>query len=289
MPSKKEKLALSTLTLPGLKVAEKIARELHIDINVPKRLSEKTKLKTVVFDSLYSFMEQNFHKFTGHIVIAATGLVVREIAPFLKDKKTDPAVVSLGQDGRYVISLLSGHLGGGNELAKRVASITQGTPIINTATDIAKVPAMEMLARDLGLHITDFQKLPAVSRELSEGSKVPLYDPEGFLTDALKPWKELFPELAEDIAFSKKAPEVPSIYVDYQLRDFPDNAMVMVPQALSLGLGCHRGIEFQAVKDFVSQIFAQNKLSLLAVAKVATVELRKNEPALIQLAKELER
>jgi cobalt-precorrin 5A hydrolase len=287
----KDMLALYAVTAPGLKVAELIAKELDLELHLPLRLADKTTLKSIPFDSLHTRLAEIFHKRTGHIIIAATGLVVREIAPLIKDKKTDPAVVTLGQDGKFVISLLSGHLGGANDLAKKVALITGGTAVINTATDIAKVPAMEVLARDLNLHIKDFSKLAAVSRDLSEGSKVPLYDPYGFLTEALLPHKELFPKIEEEDAYDIERQNInPSIYVDYRLSpNLPEKALLMAPEALAIGLGCHRGIEYSRVYDFVSDIFAKNQLLLSSVAIVATVELRKDESALIQLAKTLER
>jgi cobalt-precorrin 5A hydrolase len=284
MTGVKDKVAIYALTLPGLKLAEKISIDLKADLCLPKRLKEKSDLKSINFETLSAFFKESFRKYSGHIVIAATGLVVREIAPYLKDKKSDPAVVTLGQDGKYVISLLSGHLGGANLLAEKVAKITQGTAIINTATDIAKVPAMEMVARERDLTIADFKKLPAVSRELSEGAKIPLYDPYGYLTDALKPWKHIFPPIDEKDAFSNKALG-PSVYVDYHLKDFPKDALVLIPKALALGMGCHKGIELDKVKDFVTEVFEKEKLSLKAVAVLATVEIRKNEPALNEFAK----
>jgi cobalt-precorrin 5A hydrolase len=268
----------------------KIASALKADLFLPSRLSLKTPSPSLTMESLGKALRENFKKYRGHVVVAAAGLVVREIAPLLESKRSDPAVVVLGQDGAFVVSLLSGHLGGGNDLARRVAEITGGRAVVSTATDIAGVPALEVLARDRGLGILDFKKLPAVSRTLAEGGRVPLYDPEGFLAEALEPWEELFPRLRDDEAFAEETPRRPrgpSLYVDYRLRSFPKEALVLAPKVLALGVGCHRGIEFSALWSFVGEVFSREKLALEAVALVATAEIRQEEPAILELAREL--
>lgn len=276
--------AVYALTLPGLRVAEAIAKGLPAELHLPERLSGKTGMVSTAFGSLAPHLREAFGKYRGHVLVAATGLVVREIAPLLRDKTTDPAVVTLGQDGRHVISLLSGHLGGGNELAEKVAAITGGIAVINTATDIAGAPALEMVARDLGLHILDPGPLAAVSRELSEGAKVPLYDPLGVLAEALGPWEGRFPRIPEGGAFGGGAPAGPSVYVDYRAGDFPKNALVLIPKALALGVGCHKGIAFATLWDFVSEVFARECLYAQAVSVVATADIRREEPAILGLA-----
>jgi cobalt-precorrin 5A hydrolase len=218
--------------------------------------------------------------------------VVREIAPHLVNKASDPAVVSLGQDGRFVISLLSGHLGGGNALSEAVAALTGGTAVINTATDIAGVPALEMTAREHDLTILDLKPLSGVSRRLSEGKAVPLFDPLGFLDKALEPWSGLFPRIAVQGAYdpgSPGYPKGPSVYVEHRLMDFPPGALVMVPPFLALGVGCHRGIEFSELWGFLDGVFAEEGLSPYSAAVVATADIRKDEPAFLELARWLRR
>jgi cobalt-precorrin 5A hydrolase len=237
-------------------------------------------------------ISRTFGLYRGHVAVAATGLVVRAIAPHLADKKTDPAVVSLGQDGRYAVSLLSGHLGGGNDLARAVAELTGGTAVINTATDIESKPSLEVLARDCHLAIEDFSRLPPVSRVLSEGGKVPLYDPDNFLAPRLAEWRRFFPPIAEACAFDGAAPghpRTPSLYVDYRLRPFPREALVMRPPALALGVGCHRHLDVEDLTSLVDRVLADNRLSPLSLALISTAEIRAGEPALLELARRYSR
>jgi cobalt-precorrin 5A hydrolase len=283
------KYAVYALTLPGLRVAETIRAGLGADLYATERLMERTEAPSLGFTNLCGKLKETFPLYEGHIIVAATGLVVRAIAPHIKDKKTDPAVVTLGQDGHFVISLLSGHLGGGNELAKKVALITGGTPVINTATDIAQKPAMEVVARDLGLSIEDFSALAPVSRELSEGSKVPLWDPGGWLSSYLEPWKEDFPllEREEDLPGRGGNPLLPFIYVDYRAIPLPPEALVIRPPALAIGMGCHKGVDYEIVKSLIDMVFKEEGLSTLSIAVIATAEIRGGEPALNELSERL--
>jgi cobalt-precorrin 5A hydrolase len=284
--------AVYALTLPGLRVAESVSKGLGADLFATDRLISKTEIPSQGFSSLCGKLKETFPLYEGHIIVAATGLVVRAIAPHIKDKKTDPAVVTLGQDGKFVISLLSGHLGGGNELAKKTALITGGTPVVNTATDIAHKPAMEVVARDLGLIIEDFGALAPVSRELSEGSKVPLWDPGAWLSPRLLPWEEDFPILTKVEDFpggSGGSPPLPFIYVDYKVRELPPYALVIRPPALSIGMGCHKGVDYETLRSLVDQVFYEEGFSPLSIAVVATAEIRGGEAAINELAKKLGR
>ncbi|MDR1166702.1 MAG: cobalamin biosynthesis protein [Deltaproteobacteria bacterium] len=282
------KIAVYALTIPGLIIAEKICAGLRADLHIPKRLMDKTAYPAKAFEGFCRHMSGSFFKYQGHVVIAATGLAVRAVAPFVRDKKSDPAVVSLGQDGKYAISLLSGHLGGGNDLARKVAAITGGSPVINTATDIASKPAMEVVARNLGLVVENFARLPAVSRELSEGGKVPVYDPDLFLLPELAQWADSFPVLDSVAAFDPENPAYPkgpSVYVGYRAEALPPEALALRPPVLSLGVGCHRGLAFAELEKFLDKVFAEFQIARRSIVILSTVETRVAEPALLELAK----
>jgi cobalt-precorrin 5A hydrolase len=276
------------VTLQGLKIAGIIAAGLSGDLYAPERLAPHSPPGTRFYATFLELLAGTFNAYRGHVAVAATGLMVRAIAPHLKDKKTDPAVVSLGQDGRFAVSLLSGHLGGGNDLARAVAELTGGTAVINTATDIESKPSLEVLARDCRLAIEDFSKLPPVSRVLAEGGKVPLYDPDNFLAPRLVEWRRYFPPIAESSAFDETAPghpRTPSVYVDYRLRPFPREALVMRPPALALGVGCHRDLQLSDLTGLIDKVLSDSLLSPLSLALISTAEIRASEPALQELAR----
>ncbi len=111
----------------------------------------------------------------GLICIMAAGIVVRSIAPLIRDKRKDPCVIVLDENGKFVISLLSGHYGGGNELARRVASIIGGQPVITTASDVTGHTSIDLWAKENNLTINDPRKLTAVSAKLINQGFVTIY------------------------------------------------------------------------------------------------------------------
>ena len=106
------------------------------------------------------------------VFVMASGIVVRCIAPYIQSKTSDPAVLVLDQNGRFVISLLSGHLGGANALAVKIAGLCGGTPVITTATDVAGVPAMDVFAKENGLVIENIESLKYISSAMVEKKPV---------------------------------------------------------------------------------------------------------------------
>jgi cobalt-precorrin 5A hydrolase len=136
-----------------------------------------------VFLRLGKALAQNFPRYAGHLVFAASGIVVRTIAPLLKDKTQDPAIVVLDQRGRWAISLVSGHLGGANTLAQEAASILGGQAVITTATDSAGLPSLEMVALERGIKVENLSALSKVSGTLLAREPVPVFDPKGWLDD----------------------------------------------------------------------------------------------------------
>ena len=286
------RVAVYALTRRGAALAARLREGLAVlseetVLFLPRRLEPDfpaTTGRLVFFDALKEALTANFHEFQGQVVVGAAGLVVRLIAPVLTTKKEDPAVVVLPQDGRFAVSLLSGHLGGGNELAWAAARLTGGQAVVSTATDVEGLPALEMLARDHDLTIENFAALPAVSRALVDGVKVPVFDPHGFLAPHLAPWAEVFEAIHAPVEAAR-----PQVRVDWRVR--PDDAEVLTlrPKAVALGLGCHRGIDAAEMRDFIQASLNEAAVSPLSVALLASVETRRTEPALLEISREMSR
>ena len=139
--------AIYPFTEKGLVRAREIAAGLGPDTEI--RTSHPTRDKDVLFLPGKKFnarLAADWHKFDAHIFVGATGIAVRKIAPLLQDKASDPAILTCSENGNFVISLTSGHLGGANRLARRVARITGGHAVISTATDINGLPALDDIA-----------------------------------------------------------------------------------------------------------------------------------------------
>ena len=130
------------------------------------------------FDRLRDLVDETFYKFDALIFVGALGIAVRMIAPHIVDKLNDPAVVCVDERGRHVISVLSGHVGGANELTRRLATSLNAEPIITTATDVEALPAVDAFTSNLGLMPRPKEAIKMINRAVLEGRRVIVTDGE---------------------------------------------------------------------------------------------------------------
>ncbi len=270
------------LTAAGAALARRIRRGLPGSLPcLPQALA--TEPDDLAFVRLAEAFGEAFAKGENLVCVMAAGIVVRSLAPYLKGKDTDPAVVVVDEAGRFAISLLSGHLGGANDLARRVAQILGGAPVITTATDVHGLPALDVLARELGLAIDNLAGVRPVHMALLEGRPFRMVDPDGFLDKVVSMHPELFdmePDLDRALAGSG-----PAVYVGCRERDWPPEWLRLRPKNLVAGMGCHKGTPAAELVDFIKATFQQAGLSLFSLKALATIEAKKEEPGLQMAAR----
>jgi cobalt-precorrin 5A hydrolase len=238
-----------------------------------------------VFRRLSRVFEQAFQGKENLVCIMATGIVVRSIAPYLKGKDLDPAVVVVDEAGQFAISLLSGHLGGANDLAREVAQLLDGTPVITTASEVRGLPALDVLASRLGLSIENLAGVRSIQSALLSGRSIRVVDPDGFLTGLLGEYPGLFtrePHLEAALVAGR-----PTIYVGFREGRWPDLWLVLRPRNLVAGVGCHLGTPGSEIMDFLKSTFQKERLSLSSLKALATAEAKKDEPGLQEAARSL--
>jgi cobalt-precorrin 5A hydrolase len=238
------------------------------------------------FDRLAKVFGEAFAHKENLVCIMATGIVVRHLAPFLRGKDRDPAVVVLDEGGRFAISLLSGHLGGANDLARQVAAALGGTPVITTATDVRDLPSLDVLAQKAGLIVENPSAVREVSMALLSGRQVRLVDPEACLTPHLSGYETCFqlePHLPDELASIPP----PAVYVGIQERKWPSGWLRLRPPCLVAGVGCHHGTSAREVVEFIQKVFRQAGLSLKSLKALATISRRKDAPGLREAARQL--
>ena len=169
--------AILAVTAAGVEVAEKISA----------RIGGQIFCKGKNFDSLKDFVAEIFNKFDALIFICAAGIAVRIIAPHIVSKLSDPAVIVIDERGRNVISLLSGHVGGGNELTLKIATAINANPVITTATDVENKFAADSFAAKLGLVPTPKSAIKAINSAVLRDE--PIYLTAGNVTLNLVPQK----------------------------------------------------------------------------------------------------
>lgn len=274
--------AVLALTEAGADLAERIAAELPADLYLPARLAESRQARA--FDSLGQAAAKAFSVYSGLIFVAATGIVVRSIGPLLRGKDRDPAVVVLDQTGRFAISLLSGHLGGANELAAEIGRLIGAQPVITTATDTAGLTAVDVLAARRDMTIANLPALRAVNMALLEGRPLQVLDTEdrlGLRADPPPGYRPIFLEALEQWQAG-----LPGLFVTWHQGAPPDPAtcLLLHPRVLIAGLGCHRGTPASEILQLLESIFREHRLSFSSIACLCSTSKRAQEKGLAEAA-----
>ena len=211
------------------------------------------------------------------IFVGALGIAVRNIAPFVKDKCKDPAVLCIDEQGTFVISVLSGHIGGANRFASKLADALGAAAVITTATDLRHRFSVDSWAAASGLIIDDMKAAKAVSAAVLEG-EVPMESDLPVLSD-LPPGVRK----AED---GKKPEKGPGILVSWEVRQPFSPTLRLIPCCLHLGIGCRKGIAREAVANAVDKVLREHRIDPRAVKGVYSIDLKKDEPGLTAYCRE---
>lgn len=244
--------------------------------SLAKRLQQHFGGRTASKSGLAEQVQEAFDTEEALVFVMAAGIAVRMIAPLLKSKASDPAVLVLDQQGKHVISLLSGHLGGANALAREVASYLGGEAVITTATDVENVPAFDLFAKQNHLVIENLNELRYISGALVAGDAVSL------CTD--------FPVAQDALPESIRLEHFPSLpcavqITDRMAADKAKHTLLLRPKSLVLGVGCKRNIAPEHLEQCFFTFLEEHHLALLSVSKLATISLKQNEPAIRALCK----
>lgn len=228
----------------------------------------KDKIKAV---GLNEITKEAMEKAKGIIFISSTGIAVRAIATYLKGKTIDPGVVVVDAKGEYAISLLSGHLGGGNELAIKVSEILKAMPIITTATDSLGVKAPDMIAKENNLLIADMKKAKDISAFLIEGKKV-VFEDEDKSIDIPKGYIEC----------TEGSENLPKVKVTNKISG--SEALVLVRKNLILGIGCRKDVPKEKMLDFIRESLKEYGYREDSVLKISTIDLKSKEEAILNIS-----
>lgn len=252
------------ITVNGLNLAERL-KGLYPDAKI---LKFKSEIVPVIWNECRNL-----------VFIMAAGIVVRTIAPLIKDKRKDPAIVVLDEKGKYAVSLLSGHLGGGNELATSIAAYLGGEAVITTASDVNNMTSIDLWARDNNLIVEDWHALPQICTRLINNGILRVYIEQN--TD-IKLSEEFIrvaePRFADVIITNKKE-------IDLNDKKQTICQLYLHPRNLVIGIGCNRGTSAEEIEGSVKRVLDEYNLSFLSVKSIATIDIKGNEPGLVAFAK----
>ncbi len=258
------KISVITLTPGGAALAEKLARELPGEVLVycfekypvpgGKSFAKTGDITREIWDSS-----------DGIIFICACGIAVRACAPLIRSKITDPAVTAVDEQGRFAVSLLSGHIGGANDLARRAAGILGAVPVITTATDICGGFSPDMFAKENNLVITDMTLAKEIAAASVRGERI------GF-EDALSGCV-INPQADYGICVSRDKSRTPFRHT-----------LALLPKNIAAGVGCRKGLPPETLEKHMLSCFAAAGISPMRICALATIDIKRNEPAVTQLA-----
>ena len=217
-------------------------------------------------------LAEHWRELDGFVCIMATGIAVRAIAPLLQSKESDPCVVVLDEKGRHAVSLLSGHLGGGNDLARRVAALSGGEPVITTASDTLELVALDLWARAQNLACESKEGLTKASAKLVNIGILKLFSEVAVVS---------LPQGLVAVA----GPELADIVVTPRLGNYA-GAVVFRPKNLVVGVGCNRGVPVVELRQACGELFAEQGLSQLSIRNLASIDVKQDEVGLLAFAKE---
>lgn len=221
-----------------------------------------------------------FSKMDALIFVMASGIAVRMIAPYLRRKDTDPAVLVLDDQGRWVIPLLSGHLGGANALAHELAVSLGAQAVVTTATDGLGMTAVDMLAVEHRWALTSLEAAKRATAALLEGETI-----------AVSAWRPLLEELPEGYRIVDVGAAVERgwrILATPYTHAPAENEVWVIPRCITLGMGCRKDASYESVSALVFQELSALGLDPRAVSRIASIDLKAAEPALIRLSEELQ-
>ena len=264
-------VGIIAFTRKGCVLARKLAERLDAgapSVCGPARFADELEIDA--YESLEAWTASHFAADDALVFVGASGIAVRAIAPHVRDKFTDPAVVSVDEAGRIAVPLLSGHVGGANELACKVASVTGGIAAVSTATDVNGLFAVDEWAARRGYAIVERSIAKEVSVALLDGRHV------GFFADVVVDgMPDGVVEGSADVGFA--------VSLDDTCMPFT-RTLHLVPRTVTVGVGCRKGTESAVLERAVLKALAQAHVSVHAVERIASIDVKKDEPAILELA-----
>lgn len=222
-------------------------------------------------------VERAWGKYEGIVFISATGIATRLIAPYIEHKTKDPAIIVIDDLGRYVISLLSGHLGGANEIASYISKEIDGLPIITTASDGRGFQSIDIFARDNDYHMENMKSITRLTSMMVDGKKIGFYSEDRPTLDY--PSLEILESL-DDVS------DISGIIIvssERLITDIPHTNLV--PKNINVGIGCRKGMEGERIITAIEEVLSGLNISNKAIKSIGTVEVKKDEQGIIDAAR----
>ncbi|HSG74294.1 MAG TPA: cobalamin biosynthesis protein [Nitrosopumilaceae archaeon] len=284
-----ENISVLAITKNGIEIGLKLKEFFPSwKIFAPSKFSNNDSKINWFTESTTSKIGELFQTNDALICLFSLGAVIRLISSHLKDKKTDPAVIVIDDKTNFVISTLSGHLGGANQLTNEIAKKIQATPVITTAADVNKTIAVDLVGNEFGWKIDDDSTVTMVSALMVNEENIGVFQEAG----EKDWWKKEFPKNVTIYSSLDKLKESNAkgflIISDKNLEDeILKNAVVYRPPTLVVGVGLHGDTSKDTIKDGIETSFEKFNLSLKSIAKLVSIKKTQDVKGLIELGEEI--
>ncbi len=284
-----EKISVLAITKNGINIGADL-KKLFPDWDVFAPIKLTTKAATGITwytESTTGKIVELFENNNALICIFSLGAVIRLIAPHLKDKKTDPAVIVIDDKANFVISVLSGHIGGANQLTEEIAEKVGAIPVVTTAADVNKTIAVDLVGREWGWKIDDDSTVTKISAHMVNEEPIGVLQETGE-----KNWYKKLPKNVviynsmEELKRSKS--KACLIISDRTINDeIIKESVIYRPPSLVVGVGLHWDTSKDTIREGIDICLEKFKLNSKSIAKLVSIKKPKNVQGLIQLGEEM--
>ena len=268
------KIAIVSVSKKGKKLAFDLKEKLN---------SDSTIIKTDLYHkNVKEIFPIVFQEYDAIIAVMASGILIRSIAPLLNSKITDPAILNIDDNGNFVISTLSGHLGGANKLTIKISKLINATPVITTSTDVNKKLGIDILANDLFLSIDNTKEILFFNKAILEGKEI------SFTINPNKNFNYLFEyfnnntlEINVSIFYSTKI-NTDEIHVKVE-----EHELILKEKKVVAGIGCKRGKSCEDIYNGLKKSLEEFNLDISRVTMLTSAEIKKDEKGILKLSEKL--
>ncbi len=279
------KIAVIAITKNGKAIAQKINNSIDCNIFMPIKFKDYDNI-TYYQESTPLMIGKLFNSYDALICIFSLGAVVRLVAKYLRDKKSDPAVIVIDDKANFVISALSGHLGGANTLTKLIADVLDATPVITTAADVNETIAVDLLGKEFNWTIDDDKNVTMVSANMVNEEPIGVYQDVGE-----KDWLKSLPKNVHKFnsldALKESDCKAYLIITDKKVDDeLLTKAVLYRPKSLIVGIGLHYNTSKEEISNGIRDTFTRHNLATKSIKALASVDKGMKIKGLEEYAKE---
>ena len=283
-----ENVSVLAITKNGVNIGGKL-KELFPNWNIfaPSKLSNENNSITWYSEPTSDKIIELFKNSNALICLFSLGAVIRLIAPHLKDKKTDPAVIVIDDKMTFVISVLSGHIGGANELTQEISEKLNALPVITTAADVNKTIVVDLVGRQFGWKIDDETTVTKISAHMVNSEPIGVFQQTG----NTKWYKELPKNVTiyDNLEELKKSNSKAHLIISDAIIDneLAQESVIYRPQSLVIGIGLHWDTTKDTIREGIEDCLEKFNLSSKCIAKLVSIKKPEDVQGLIDLGKEM--